>query len=44
MGKTTHGYSKTKLYKIWIDMKKRCYNPASTGYEYYGGRGIRSLC
>lgn len=36
MGKITHGYSKTRLYKIWIDMKKRCYNPSSTGYKYYG--------
>lgn len=41
MGKTTHGYSKTRLYAIWIGMKKRCYTPTSTGYENYGARGIR---
>lgn len=43
MNKTTHGYSKTKVYRLWIDMKKRCYNKNSTGYENYGGRGIRCL-
>lgn len=29
-----------KLYKTWISMKQRCYNPNSYGYTYYGGRGI----
>lgn len=28
------------LYRIWYDMKNRCYNPKATGYEYYGGAGI----
>lgn len=28
-------------YKKWIAMKDRCYNPSSTSYEYYGGRGIK---
>jgi len=35
-----HGKSKTKLYKVYHSMKQRCYNPKSTGYEHYGGRGI----
>lgn len=37
---TTHGKSKTRLYKIWIMMRDRCINPSSSAYEYYGGRGI----
>ena len=31
----------TKTYKIWVQMKQRCYNPNSKDYPYYGGRGIR---
>lgn len=27
-------------YRVWHNMKKRCYTPSSTGYAYYGGRGI----
>ena len=40
---TTHGKSKTRLYEIWVGMKKRCYNPKSKAYERYGGRGI-TIC
>lgn len=29
-----------RLYSIWCDMKKRCYNPNSKSYPHYGGRGI----
>lgn len=36
----THNKSHEKLYRIWIDMKKRCYNRNSTSYQYYGARGI----
>lgn len=32
--------SKTSTYKIWQGMKKRCLNPASNVYSYYGERGI----
>lgn len=32
---------KHPLYCIWLMMKARCYTPSATGYEYYGGRGIR---
>lgn len=38
---TTHGLSKTRLYKIWCGMKERCYNPNNKRYHDYGGRGIR---
>ncbi len=37
---TTHGKKWTRLYEVWVSMNKRCYNPASTYYRYYGGRGI----
>ena len=30
----------TRLYKVWRDMKYRCYNPSAHLYERYGGRGI----
>lgn len=38
-----HGGAKTRLFKIWNGMHKRCYNPKCTSYENYGGRGI-SIC
>jgi hypothetical protein len=42
---TKHGVldrgGKTKTYSIWQAMKKRCSNPNSTDYKYYGGRGIK---
>lgn len=30
-------------YKSWTNMKKRCLNPASISYKWYGARGI-SIC
>lgn len=36
-----HGKSNTAEYRVWIGMKNRCNNPNSTGYENYGGRGIK---
>lgn len=36
-----HGLTKHPIHKSWTDMKQRCYNPSSTIYEYYGGRGIK---
>lgn len=38
---STHGLSKTKLYKTWAGMKERCYNPNNKNYSIYGGRGIK---
>lgn len=37
---TTHGQSKTRLFKIWKGMKNRCYNPNNSAYKMYGGRGV----
>ena len=39
----THGYSKTRLYKVWAHMKERCYNPSNKNYDRYGMRGI-TIC
>jgi len=38
---TKHKNCKTKLYKKWSSAKTRCYNPKSTQYFDYGGRGIQ---
>lgn len=38
---TTHGKSKSRLYKIWYAMVNRCYNPSSESYKSYGARGIK---
>ena len=29
------------LYKIWVNMKQRCYNPKHPRYADWGGRGIK---
>ena len=38
--KNKHKKSKTKIYRIWQAMKRRCYNPNSINYSDYGSRGI----
>jgi hypothetical protein len=35
-----HGLCQSSTYSSWRSMKCRCDNPSTTGYEYYGGRGI----
>lgn len=30
-----------KLYEVWRNIKRRCYNPSHYAYEQYGGRGIK---
>lgn len=39
--KKNHGESKTRLYRVWTNMKDRCYNERNDEYTRYGGRGIR---
>lgn len=37
----SHGESKTKLYKLWMGVIKRCENPRFKDFKNYGGRGIK---
>lgn len=39
--RTHHDKWGTKIYKCWDNMKSRCLNPHATGYENWGGRGIK---
>lgn len=36
----THGLSHHPLYEIWSNILFRCYNPNSSQYKDYGGRGV----
>lgn len=38
---STHGESKTRLYRVWKGMHSRCNNPHHKSYKNYGGRGIK---
>lgn len=35
-----HKLTKHPLYKVWADMKQRCYNGNEKSYKYYGGNGV----
>lgn len=35
-----HGMTDTKLYTIWQNMKRRCYDKNNIMFSHYGGRGI----
>lgn len=37
----THGLSKTRVYRIWRDMKNRCHYEKYQEWHLYGGRGIK---
>lgn len=37
----THGLSKTRVYRIWIDMNARCEKKNNKAYKHYGERGIK---
>lgn len=39
----THDLRNHRLYRIWANMKSRCFNPNSSRYNRYGGRNI-SVC
>ena len=36
-----HGGRHTRLYRIWANMKTRCFNPNDPHFERWGGRGIK---
>lgn len=37
---TTHDLSYHPLYQTWETMRRRCFDPGSTNYKWYGARGI----
>lgn len=37
---STHGMTRTPIYRRWVAIQSRCYNPKNTYYHNYGGRGI----
>lgn len=39
----THHMSNSPLYKKYKSMKRRCFDPKSQNYKYYGGKGI-TIC
>lgn len=39
-GKAANG-KLDQVYRVWIEMKQRCYNHKNKRYEQYGGRGIK---
>jgi len=38
-----HGYSRHPLYRVWVNMRARCYRKSDPAYQSYGARGI-SIC
>jgi len=37
----THGFAnKERLYEIWKNAKRRCYDKNNKRYEFYGGKGV----
>lgn len=38
--KATHGMSNQPEYTVWCGMKERCYNPKTSYYYLYGGKGV----
>lgn len=38
---TTHGMSRSKEYRAYIDMISRCYKEPSVSFPYYGAKGIK---
>lgn len=36
-----HGKVKTRLWRIWVNMRGRCQQKSSSQYKYYGERGIK---
>lgn len=43
MGKITHGKTRTRLYKIWLGIKTRCYNSKDESFKWYGNLGV-TMC
>jgi hypothetical protein len=45
LGRTKHGHARksgeSPEYGVWLNMLRRCYDPANKRFNRYGGRGIR---
>lgn len=39
-GKRTHGKTRTRLYRIYTQMMRRCYNSRHDTYQKYGAKGV----
>jgi hypothetical protein len=39
--RTTHGMSKTRIYRIYKNMMNRCYYTKHKEFKYWGGKGIK---
>lgn len=37
----SHSGSNTRLYSIWLNMRRRCSETTNIHYEHYGGKGIK---
>lgn len=40
---SSHILGKTRLYRIWTNMKQRCYNPNNSNFKNYGAKGV-TIC
>lgn len=40
-GRRTHGRSRTKEFRAWANMRKRCHDSRGPNFADYGGRGIK---
>lgn len=38
---TKHGMTSSRVYQIWLGMRKRCNNEKSSRYKFYGAKGIK---
>lgn len=41
IAKTKHGDCFSRLYFVWLCIRRRCDSPYDTSYKHYGGRGIK---
>jgi len=40
-GHTRRGQPRSRTYACWVSMKRRCENPISENYRWYGAKGVR---
>lgn len=40
--RAVHGEArKTRLYRVWANMRRRCESPTADNYRWYGGKGVK---